>query len=494
MTDAAHDRTGGNGVASAAEVADAPRSRTCSIIVPAHNRASLTRQCLNTLLAERDSAVRREIVVVDDGSTDLTGELLRAYGDLIQTVRNEVALGFAGACNAGAAVATGDYLVFLNNDTIPRAGWLEALVAEADAYPAAAAIGARLLYPNDTIQHAGVVFGTDRYPHHIYAGFPADHPAAATSRPFQAVTAACCLVKRGPWREMGGFNRAFVNGWEDVDLCLRLGEAGHQIRYCAGSVVYHLESSSRDQRAGQEHQNRSLYADRWLEKVRPDDIAYYTEDGLLSISYPARYPMRISASPLLAGIAVGDDERHADRLLFERARQMSILLRNNIVLNVRVHEAELRAQAAEVRARLAEERLAAGSEEAVDGFAREVAAEIAGVPSVVTAAPPQQIAEGPPAAVAAVATENAEAAAPAAATQPILGRVESPAREPGVVTDQMLPINGWPSPWPASRRSRRTSTTNSSGWSSTAKRGPMSPPSTPISRTVRTAGSSARSR
>ena len=105
---------------------------TATIIIPVHNKASLTRQCLNTLLAETEVGVAREIVVVDDGSIDLTPELLAAYGNQIRTIRHEVGAGFAGACNAGAALATGEYLVFLNNDTVPRAGWLEAMVRHAE--------------------------------------------------------------------------------------------------------------------------------------------------------------------------------------------------------------------------------------------------------------------------------------------------------------------------------------------------------------------------
>jgi GT2 family glycosyltransferase len=398
-------------------------------------------------LGERESDIRRQIVVVDDGSTDLTGELLRAYGDAIQTIRHETPVGFAGACNTGAAVAGGDYIVFLNNDTIPRRGWLEALVAAADAHPKAAVVGAKLLFPNDTIQHAGVVFGIDRFPHHIYAGFPADHPATSTSRPYQAVTAACCLVKRVPWQEMGGFDRAFLNGWEDIDLCLRLGEAGYQIRYCAESIVYHLESASRDVRAGEERQNRFLFAERWLAKVRPDDFDHYVNDGLLSVVYPNRYPIQLSASPLLAGITIGEDERQADRLLFERARQAAILLRNNLALNVRVHEAELRAKAAEARTRLVERQLA-------DRSGAGTAVSVGAVTSALVERPASS---GPsqPARDAAVgsptSTENggATTTTPGASvpepgvTQPILGRVESPAREPGIITDQMLPIAGW---------------------------------------------------
>jgi hypothetical protein len=140
---------------------------------------------------------------------------------------------------------------------------------------------------------------------------------------------------------------AFRNGWEDVDYCLRAGEAGHEIHYCAESVVYHLESATRSLVSDVERANQELFVSRWCHKVDPDDYRYYWQDGLLTAQYPARYPIQLSVSPLLAGVTVGENDRLADKLLFERARQVMILLRNNIVLNVRVQEAEARAAAAE---------------------------------------------------------------------------------------------------------------------------------------------------
>jgi GT2 family glycosyltransferase len=235
----------------------------------------------------------------------------------------------------------------LNNDTVPTPGWLSALVNYAVQHPAAAVVGAKLLFPNDTVQHAGVVIGLNSLPHHIYAGFPADHPATSVSRRFQIVTAACTLFRRGPWQELGGLDMAFRNGWEDVDYCLRAGEAGHEIHYCAESIVYHLESATRSLVSDIERANQELFVSRWRHKVDPDDYRYYWQDGLLSAQYPARYPIQLSVSPLLAGVTVGENDRLADKLLFERARQVMILLRNNIVLNVRVQEAEARAAAAE---------------------------------------------------------------------------------------------------------------------------------------------------
>ena len=93
-----------------------------------HNKATITRQCLDALLAESDDGISRQLVVVDDGSTDRTPSLLATYGDRILVIRHETALGFAGACNAGVAAATGEFVILLNNDTVPTSGWLSALV------------------------------------------------------------------------------------------------------------------------------------------------------------------------------------------------------------------------------------------------------------------------------------------------------------------------------------------------------------------------------
>jgi GT2 family glycosyltransferase len=411
--------------------AGAPLGRrpTASIIIPVHNKATITRHCLDNLLSEQDEQVEqinrvtREIIVVDDGSSDRTPELLAAYGDRIRVVRHEAARGFATACNAGAAAARGEFLVLLNNDTIPTPGWLTALVAHAQAHPRAAVVGSMLLFPNDTVQHAGVVFGLDREPHHIYAGFPARHPATTISRRYQAVTAACALFRRGPWEAQGGLDPAFHNGWEDVDFCLHAGEAGWEIHYCAESVLYHFESSSRDLLSEVERGNRALFASRWQEKIVPDDVGYYWQDGLFSASYGARYPIKLSVSPLLAGVTVGENERHADRLLYDRSRQVMILLRNNIILNVRVQDAEARAAAAEKQ--LAE-LLAPGNGGGASTASH--APESATTEHADAADPGDTVAPDPP---------------PTAPPHRIAGRVESPGRQPDIVTDGFLIVAGW---------------------------------------------------
>ena len=293
----------------------------CTVVIPVHNHAALTQQCLDTLLFGHDSEPQFEIVVVDDASTDDTPELLASYGEQIRVVTLPSNQGFAGACNAGAESARGKFLVFLNNDTVPTPGWLTALIRYADAHPAAGVIGSKLLFPDDTVQHAGIAIGSNGLPHHIYAGFPKDHPVVNVSRRFQAVTAACCLIRRRVWSDVGGFDTSYINGWEDVDLCLRLGAAGQEVHYCHESVVYHLETASRDPHSPTERHNRELFQQRWGDRVERDGILYYIDDGLLHVADGALYPLVAKGSPeLLVTTAENDDA--IESVLDQQAKRM----------------------------------------------------------------------------------------------------------------------------------------------------------------------------
>lgn len=310
----------------------------CSIIVPVHNQSALTRQCLDSVLGT-ESRATYEIIVIDDASTDGTAALLAGYADTVSTITHRENTGFATACNDGAAAAEGEYLVFLNNDTIAQPGWLDTLVDHADRNPQASVVGSKLLFPNDTVQHAGVVIGQDGYPRHLYAGFPADHPAVNKSRPFQAVTAACMLVRRGPFEKAGGFDSAYHNDLEDLDLCLRLREAGHEVHYCHESVLYHLESVSREVKYTTE--SARLYRSQWGDRVEHDDFEYYIEDGLLRAAYRAVYPFKLEISPLLASIDTEDRLEETERLLDERSGQVLQLLKETIRLTARIASLEL---------------------------------------------------------------------------------------------------------------------------------------------------------
>jgi GT2 family glycosyltransferase len=296
-----------------------------TVIIPAFNNAALTAQCLGELIEQKIA----NIVVVDDCSSDSTPDVLAGFAKKIRVVAHTENLGFAVSCNDGAAITTTEYLVFLNNDTIPSPGWLRALEDCAEKNPKAAVVGSKLLYPDNTIQHAGVVICQDRYPRHIYSGFPADHPAVNKSRQFQIVTGACMLIRRAVFEEAGGFDIAFRNGFEDVDLCLRLSLGGHQIHYCHGSELQHLESVSQG-RFKHDGKNVALYRERWIKRVQPDDLRYYVDDQLLRLSYEGHYPIKLEVSTILATLEGNLRSAETEHLLRERSRQVAELCRENV--------------------------------------------------------------------------------------------------------------------------------------------------------------------
>jgi GT2 family glycosyltransferase len=305
-----------------------------TVVIPVYGKSGLTRSCLDTLLGQ-DLPAGTRLIVVDDASPDDTMQMLAAYADQVQVLALATNVGFGSACNAGVAAAETDLVVLLNNDTTPHDGWLAALLRHASEHPAAAAIGARLLHLDGTVQHAGVVIGHDRLPHHVYAGFPGDHPAVTRSRQFQVVTGACLLVRRGVFLGEGGFDVRYRNGHEDVDLCLRLGAAGHEVRYCADAVLTHLESASRGRRSVDEVANSLRWCDQWQASVRPDDLEVYAGDGLLKISYDSdATPLAAEVSILLATLERRERAREVEQLLRQRTRQVHELLQDAVRLTV----------------------------------------------------------------------------------------------------------------------------------------------------------------
>jgi GT2 family glycosyltransferase len=304
-----------------------------AVIIPVRNKLVLTRQCLEHLASYRDSP-DVELIVVDDGSTDGTKGFLEQT-DGVRVVRHETSHGFAASCNAGAGATSAEHLVFLNNDTAAEDGWLEALVAHAEAHEEAHVVGSKLLYQNRTIQHAGIVIGSDLAPRHVYRGFPEDHPAVSRSRSFQAVTAASMLVRRSAFEDVGGFDEEFVNGFDDIDLCLRIGERGGETHYCPESVLVHLEAATRGDDADLFRQNAERYLERWRNRVRRDDLEVYAKDGLLELVPGDLYPLELRVDPLLATVSTQD----LYDVLEERSRQVFELLKENAELRVRVAEA-----------------------------------------------------------------------------------------------------------------------------------------------------------
>lgn len=252
-----------------------------SVIIPVFNQPELTEQCIRSLFTVRTD-VRFEVVCVDNGSEPETLTLLARLAkefSPVRVVRNKTNLNFALGCNLGFGHSQGGRVVFLNNDTEVADGWLDCLIARLGIGDCFAA-QSQLRYPDGTLQCMGVVF-SDKSPlgYPIYAKMAPTQCAADKPRQFKALTAACLALNASDFAEMKGFDALYINGQEDVDLCLRLHEhTGKLGAYVPESLVVHHESKT-EGRGSWIAQNRRVFVHRWQGRVQADDMVHYQQDG-----------------------------------------------------------------------------------------------------------------------------------------------------------------------------------------------------------------------
>ena len=225
-----------------------------SIIVPVFNQWPVTKGCLDAVWSTVPPECDLEVVVIDDASMDDTALGLTSMAmaePRLHVLRNETNLGFVGSCNRGAAAATGDILVFLNNDTVPLPGWLEPLVRTFALFPRVGAVGGKLLFPDGRLQEAGGVLFSDASACHFGRGEAnAMAPLFHYVRQVDYVSGALLGTPRELFAGLGGFDPDFAPGYyEDTDYCFRLREQGHDIYYQPEAVVVHLEGGT----AGTDH-------------------------------------------------------------------------------------------------------------------------------------------------------------------------------------------------------------------------------------------------
>jgi GT2 family glycosyltransferase/Flp pilus assembly protein TadD len=264
-----------------------------SIIIPVYNHIDYTRQCLKAV-EESAPATPYEIIIVDNGSTDGTEDFLRQEEEAgrLRAIFNKKNIGFAGACNQGAKVASSEYLLFLNNDTEPKKGWLEPLIKIMERDRTVAGVGSKLLFPDGTIQHAGVVLVDHKklndplWAEHIYLKESPDLPKANQLMSYQALTAACLLVRRSSFEEVGGFDEAYWNGYEDMDLCFKFQERHWKLVYQPESVLVHHASQSGPERFAKVSENIKRLHKKWLGKIKPDLII--EKDGSVKVTDAGR--------------------------------------------------------------------------------------------------------------------------------------------------------------------------------------------------------------
>lgn len=224
-----------------------------TIIVPFKDQIETTRHCLDCLRASTTWSNWR-VVLVDNGS--VTPEAERFCADAVRDPRVFVRridepFNYSRLNNIAAREHPAEYYVFLNNDVfLTQSDWLRVLVDEALADPEVGIVGAKLLYPNGTVQHAGVVLGVGGIADHVFKGLPADHPGylgrALCAQEYSAVTAACLLCRADVFMDVGGFDeQELIIAFNDVDLCLKVRKQGRKVIWTPALVAEHHESLSR---------------------------------------------------------------------------------------------------------------------------------------------------------------------------------------------------------------------------------------------------------
>ena len=216
---------------------------TVSIIIPVYNKHLFTFNCLRSLL-DIGSELSFEIIVVDDCSVDETDEMLSQIGG-IQVIRNPINEGYLHSCNRGADVARGEYIVFLNNDTIVTRRWLEELYETFERYADAGLVGAKLVYPNGRLQEAGGIIWNDATGCNYGRFDDPRKPQYNYAREVDYCSGACLMLRAQTFRSIGGFDRRYIPAYyEDTDLAFEVRSRGYKVYYQPRSQVVHFEGIS----------------------------------------------------------------------------------------------------------------------------------------------------------------------------------------------------------------------------------------------------------
>jgi GT2 family glycosyltransferase len=247
-----------------------------SVIVPFRDSTRLLRACVDSVQLTGGDDVDIQLVLVDNGSTEpetetLVEMLARRPGVVVR--RDERPFNWAALNNSAVADASGDVLVFLNDDIeAHEAGWLSLLAAHARRQEVGA-VGARLCYPTGAVQHAGIVVGLGGITGHVLAGLPGDEPGylgmAVLTRDVSAVTGACLATRREVFERLGGFDESLRLDFNDVDYCLRARGRGYRIVFEAGAELVHHESPSRGTSGSVE--TALTFLSRWGEYLAAGD-------------------------------------------------------------------------------------------------------------------------------------------------------------------------------------------------------------------------------
>lgn len=242
-----------------------------SIIIPVFNHFEDTLNCLKSI-SQADGKITYEIIVIDDGSSDVTSSVL-SHCKQLHYIRNEENLGFLRSCNKSAAAARGEYLVLLNNDTMVLPGWLDAMIDTFTGHPGTGLVGSKLLYPDGSLQEAGGVMWADASGINFGRNDNPDLPQYNYMRDADYCSGASICVPRRIWDEMNGLDEFFAPAYyEDTDLAFRIRNAGYAVLYQPFSKVVHFEgvTSGTNIAEGIKHYqaiNREKFLGRWKHEL-----------------------------------------------------------------------------------------------------------------------------------------------------------------------------------------------------------------------------------
>lgn len=276
---------------------DAPLA---SVVIPTRDRADLLQRCLDGL-RNRTSYERWEAIVIDNGSIEPeTRRLLDSLASdrRFTIIRDDRGFNYSMLCNEGVAAAKGEMVVLLNNDIDPiNREWLTELIVQARR-PHIGMVGAMLYYPNDTIQHAGVVLGlngvADR-PYIGYArGFQGVDRRLLSVHSVTAMITACCAIRRAIYEQVGGMDEALPVACNDLDLCLRVAELGYRNVITPHAELYHHESASRGYHyaiaaSAQEAADEAHFRQKWRDMLGRDPF-YNPNLTLKGTAYSLSFP------------------------------------------------------------------------------------------------------------------------------------------------------------------------------------------------------------
>jgi len=245
-----------------------------SIIIPTRDHVELLERCVESIRARTDYRPF-EIIVVDNGSVEAQtlAFFRRAERENIVRVLDETGpFNYSRLNNCAAAQARGDLLVFLNNDTeIDDPDWLTEMIRHA-VQPEVGAVGARLWYPDGTLQHGGVVLGLGGVAGHAFPHIPRGHPGyfnrAMLQQNCSAVTGACMVLRKAVFEELGGFDEVNLGvTFNDIDFCLRLAERGYRVAWTPYANLIHHESASRGHQRMPAEQAQFLREAGYMQRV-----------------------------------------------------------------------------------------------------------------------------------------------------------------------------------------------------------------------------------